>query len=58
MYKAMKEFRQLEADLKTTQLRLPAEELASYEPAAAAEEGKASSNPLCKCMGAGCPSRL
>ena len=38
MYKAMKEFRQLEAELKATQLRLPAEELASYEPEAAAEE--------------------
>src|SRR6185312_178626 len=42
MYKAMKEFRQLEADLKATRIALPDEEMpdesASFEPEAAPEE--------------------
>src|SRR6185312_5806703 len=38
MYKAMKEFRQLESELKATRIALPDEESASFEPEAASEE--------------------
>ena len=38
MYKALKEFRQLEADMKATQIVLPEEGLASFEPEATCDE--------------------